>query len=98
MPQKSRRAYKGARRGRSRADRLVTITVVIFLVLVIGGAVTLQLTANPGTSPTPQASAQLLVTSVPADSIQRIAADKAKQMLDAGQAVLIDIRSAQSYQ
>jgi hypothetical protein len=83
---------------RPRADRLVTIAVTVFLVLVIGGAVALQLTANPSPVPTPQAPAQAPVTAMPSDTIQRIAVDEAKQLLDKGQAVLLDVRSTESYQ
>jgi len=98
MPQRKRKVIKGAKRRPSTADRWITIAVVAVLVLVIGGAVTLQLTANPGPTPTAPASAQLSVTRAPAETIQRISADQAKSLVDGGQAVLIDVRSAGSYQ
>ncbi len=97
MPQRKRSARKVVQK-RPRADRLVTIAVTAFLVLVIGGAAALQLTANPGPVPAPQAPAQTPATAMPSGSIQRIAADKAKQLLDKGQAVLLDVRSTESYQ
>ena len=97
MPQRSRRARKVVQK-RPRADRLVTIAVTAFLVLVIGGGVALQLTANPSPVPTPQAPAQAPVTAMPSDTIQRIAVNEAKQLLDKGQAVLLDVRSTESYQ
>lgn len=97
MPQRSKRARRASGR-RSRADRLVTVVVVLFLVLVIGGAVAVQITAGRRSATVPPTLPQATVASSSAEDIQRISAQEAKQMVDAGQAVLVDVRSAASYQ
>lgn len=53
-------------------------------------------TAVPTASPEPPTAAPGVLTS--SDDVQRIAPAEAKALLDAGQAVLYDVRSAESYQ
>jgi len=75
-------------------DKIFLIILVIILVIVIGyGAVMMIRSTQGGIAVQP---AQATAT-VPVIEINRINVEEAKALLDSGQAILLDARSAESY-
>jgi hypothetical protein len=73
-----------------KTDRVFLIILVAVLVVVIGYGAVMMIRST--TVPTPQATATVALIEV-----NRIKVDEAKALIDSGQAVLYDARSAESY-
>ena len=102
QPRKIRRTSKGKASSPAHAPSLaIPIAVGLVVVTVIAGAVLLRETGtslSSGEHPAPASTAGPLPTgSIPYPGVERISVDEAKAQLDGGLAVLVDVRSRDSY-
>ena len=102
QPRQIRRTSKDKTSSLAHAPSLaIPIAVGLVVVTVIAGAVLLRETGtsfSSGEHPSPAGTARPLPTgSIPYPGVERISADEAKAQLDGELALLVDVRSRDSY-